>query len=328
MMTGASRARFESIVRCFPSRSVLVIGDLMVDEYLRGTARRISPESPVMVIEVETDEFKPGGAANVVNNLRALGAHTAVVGIVGDDEGGRLLRMELGARGVDVSGIVTDPTRPTTRKTRIVAQNQQVLRVDREQTRPISPEAEQRLLHSIEEALKTVDAALVSDYQKGVFTPELARGLVEKAAEAGKPLIANLKPSSARWLHGARALSLNLSEAEAVIGERLPEEEAAFQHRGALLAGELGARMLVITRGGKGLSYWGSDGTYEHVPAHPVEVYDVAGAGDSTISALALALISGATDAEAASLANYAGACVVRRSGVATVTTDELLGSL
>ena len=328
MLTGVPRARFESIVRGFTRRSVLVIGDLMVDEYLRGTAKRISPESPVMVIEVETDEFKPGGAANVVNNLRALGAQAGVVGIVGDDEGGRLLRMELGARGVDVSGIVSDPTRPTTRKTRIIAQNQQVLRVDREQTRPISPEAEQRLLHSLAETLKSVDAVLVSDYQKGVLTPTLARGLAEQAAEAGKPLVANLKPSSARWLTGARALSLNLSEAEAVIGERLPEEEGAFQRRGELLARELGAQTLIITRGGKGLSYWGQSGSYEHVPAHPVEVYDVAGAGDTTISALTLALISGATDAEAASLANYAGACVVRRSGVATVTAEELLGSL
>src|SRR5580658_3607071 len=139
------RERFEEILHRFEGISVLVIGDLMIDEYLRGTVRRISQESPVMVVEVESDEFKPGGAANVGNNLRALGARVTMAGVVGDDESGRMLRMEMAAWKIDTEGILTDSTRPTTRKTRVIAQNHQVLRVDREQTQAVSERISERL---------------------------------------------------------------------------------------------------------------------------------------------------------------------------------------
>lgn len=321
------RARSREIVSGFAHKTILVLGDLMIDEYLRGHARRISQESPVMVIEVEGDDFKPGGAANVGNNLRALGANVVIAGVVGNDEIGRLLRAELAEQGIETSGILTDKQRPTTRKTRIVAHKQQVLRVDREQTNPISPEMVQRLLDHAAGVLDQVDAILVSDYRKGVLTPELAQGLCRLAQERGKPLVTNPKPVSAPWLRGARVLSLNQVEAEELGRSPLPEEEKPLRAFGQRLTQDLGVEMLVITRSEKGMNFWRQDGAYHHVPAVAVEVTDGAGAGDTTISAMTLALVSGATDFEAALLANRAGACVVRKSGVATVSIEELLHS-
>jgi len=327
MIDEIGRDRFEALLGRFNTLSVLVVGDLMMDEYLRGAVRRISQESPVMVVEVESDEFKPGGAANVGNNLRALGAHVVIAGVVGDDESGRLLQSEMAAWQIDVSGVITDPTRPTTRKTRVIAQNQQVLRVDREQTNSVSDAISDRLVASVAGSIGSVDAVLISDYRKGVITPESASKCVSIARDAGKMLITNPKPSSAKWLKGAGVLSLNRSEAEEFARRRLGncatvEEEREF---GEPLRRELDLDTLVITWGARGLSFWKRDGSYRYVPAHRVEVADVAGAGDTTISAMALALQAGADTYEAAVIANRAGACVVRKSGVATVTVDELL---
>lgn len=325
MIEEIGRERFREIVHRFAKFSVLVLGDLMMDEYLRGSVRRISQEAPVMVVEVESDEFKPGGAANVGNNLRALGARVLLSGVVGDDESGRLLRAEMAAWNVDVTGVLTDPTRPTTRKTRVVTQNQQVLRVDREQTHPVATEVADRLAAFIEERLKDVDAILVSDYRKGALTPETARIALELARAAGKPVVTNPKPSSAAWLRGATVLSLNQVEAEEMGRQRLPEAEEGLRPFGETLRQDLDVETLVITRGAKGLSFWKRDGAYRYVPAYRVEVADGAGAGDTTISVMMLALLAGADTYEAAVIANLAGACVVRKAGVATVNAEELL---
>jgi rfaE bifunctional protein kinase chain/domain len=321
-------ARRAEIIAQFPHRSLLVVGDLMVDEYLYGSARRISQEGPVMVVEVVSDELKPGGAANVGNNIRALGARVSMAGVIGEDNIGRVLLREMAKWQMDVSAIVTDPGRPTTRKTRIVAQNQQVLRVDREQSRPISAQLTSGLLEHLTGIVPHVDGILVSDYRKGVLTEPFARALCEMAKSAGKPLVTNPKPSSARWLKGARVLSLNQVEAEEFGGEPLPNEDEALRKYGERLARTLDVDTLVVTRGARGLCLWRRGGEYVRIPAHLVEVADIAVAGDTTIGAMALALVCGASDVEAAELANLAGACVVRKHGVATITPDELLNAI
>lgn len=324
------RERYQQIVKGFAGRRLVVLGDLMMDEYLWGRATRISPESPVMVVEVERESSVPGGAANVVNNLLALGAQVAVVGAVGADAVGAALRADLEQRGADVRGIVADPSRPTTRKTRIVAHSQQVLRVDREQRHPLAAEIAQRLLQHLERYAQAAEAVVISDYDKGLLTPEVARAAVQAAHRAGIFLTANPKPPNARSLAGARLISFNQSEAEATASvagmqHATSGEEVALERAGTALLRELGVETLVVTRGAKGLSLWQAGGGVRHVPAHPVEVYDVAGAGDTVISALTLSLTAGASVEEAAVIANHAAACVVRKVGVATVTPDELL---
>lgn len=320
-----SAARLAEIVTQFKKRSILVVGDLMVDEYLMGTAQRISQEGPVMVIEVHSDAFKPGGAANVAGNLRSLGAKVAIAGVVGDDEMGRLLQEELQAWKIDTAGILPDPSRPTTRKTRVVAQNQQVLRIDREQTHPLTEALAEALIARVEAALQQADAVLVSDYRKGVLSADVAARLSALAAAMGKPLVTNPKPTSAPWLRGASVLSLNHFEAEALSRSTLPENPAELHRYGVEMRERLEVETLVITQREQGLDYWRRDGEHAHVPAHTVEVADGAGAGDSTISAMTLALVSGATTYEAAEIACLAGACVVRKHGVATVTPEELM---
>jgi rfaE bifunctional protein kinase chain/domain len=319
------RERYRQIVDRFAHRRIVVLGDLMMDEYLWGRATRISPESPVMVVEVDRESSVPGGAANVVNNLLALGAKVAVVGVVGEDAAGERLKAALVEHGADVSGIVADSSRPTTRKTRVVAHSQQVLRVDREQARPLDGAVMERLLALLRDKVQATEAVIVSDYDKGVLTPEVARAAIQSARTAGVLLTANPKPDNARFLAGAHLVSLNQSEAEAVARDRRFRGEEGLEEAGAALVRELNVETLVVTRGAKGLSVWHSGNGVQHIPAHPVEVYDVAGAGDTVISALTLGLTAGAPVEEAAVVANHAAACVVRKVGVATVTTEELL---
>lgn len=319
-----SQERYEHIVRGFALRHLLVVGDLMIDEYLRGQVRRISPESPVMVVEVYSEDLHPGGAANVANNLCRMGAHVSLAGVIGNDEMGHALLRLLATSAVATDGVLSDANRPTTRKTRIVAQNQQVVRVDREQTHAVDDASGTRLCDYVASMLPYVDAVLVSDYRKGVVTPEVARFLVDRTRQAGKLLIANPKPESVNWLRGADLLSLNQAETESLQGP-MPEEQKALADYGQALRARLEAIMLVVTRGAKGLAYWRNDGEYQSIPAHAIEVFDVAGAGDTTISALALARIGGASPTEAAIVANHAGACAVRKRGVATVSQVELI---
>jgi rfaE bifunctional protein kinase chain/domain len=325
------RKRYREIVRGFAGRRVIVLGDLMMDEYVWGRATRISPESPVMVVEVERDTSVPGGAANVVNNLLALGAQVAVIGVIGDDAAGTLLKETLAAHGADVSGVVTDPSRPTTRKTRIVAHSQQVLRVDREQTHPICDAVAEHLLRALRREIESAEAVAVSDYNKGVLTPQVAETVVAVTRNAGRVLTANPKPTNVRSLRGASLIQLNQSEAEMTatlmgMGSRDGfQNERILEQIGAAMADQLQVQTLVMTRGAKGMTLFQPTGGLCHVPPHPVEVYDAAGAGDTVISAFTLGLAMGAAVEEAAVVANHAAACVVRKVGVATVSPDEII---
>ncbi len=326
------KSRYEEIVREFAGKELIVVGDIGVDRYITGQVNRISPESPTMVVEVEGDRRVPGGAANVVNNLVALAAKVTLVGVIGDDHHGRQLKADLNERGVNIEGIVMDSGRPTTVKERIIAQNRQLLRVDYEQSCAVAPDVVERLEAAVERALPGASAVLVSDYNKGVLTPEFAAWLIDRCRRTRKLISINPKPVSAGRIHGADVVSVNQVEAEAMAGARFVDD-AALETHGARLARELDVSVLVITRGSRGLTFWTRSRGEEpatapemrHVAAHPVEVYDVAGAGDTAISALTLGLTCGADILEAATVANHAAACVVRKVGVATVSPDELL---
>lgn len=328
-----TREAYRRIVRSFADRSIAVIGDVMLDEYLFGRAGRVSPEAPVMVIEVEREGAVPGGAANVACNLLALGARVAVAGVVGDDDAGRSLATLLSERGADLAGLVVDPVRPTTRKTRVLAQSQQVLRVDRESSGELAPATQEALIRQLDALIPSVDAVLISDYDKGALSGGVAARAVDAGHRAGKLVAANPKPVHGADLRGADVLSFNESEAASALqllghsrlSSALRGDAEGIGAAGAALRSELGVRHLVVTRGARGLSVWGEDGTEHHIPARPVEVYDVAGAGDTMIAALTLGMAAGVPVRDAAVVANHAAACVVRKVGVATVSVDELL---
>jgi len=319
-----SKDVYSSALAGFAGKRVMVIGDLMLDEHVWGTVERISPEAPVLVVQVDSDpDFLPGGAANVANNIRALGGEASVVGVVGDDEGGEILRQVLSDEGVDVTGIFVDDKRPTTRKTRIWASHRhQVVRIDRESKRRVAHGIVERMIDHIGRASSDADAVLVSDYAKGVICRDIVA-----AARGGRILVSNPKPRSMSCFDGAGVIVLNQSEASAASGIDI-DEQADVERVGRKLVAATKCGGLVITRGAHGLSVFERDGSIRHIPAIETEVYDVAGAGDTVISALAMALAAGLGLADAGVIANCAGAAVVRKVGVATTTPSEIAALL
>ena len=296
----------------------------MVDEHIWGEVGRISPEAPVIVVDAQDFECRPGGAANVVNNVRALGAQASVIGIVGDDEHGRKLIDILSSTGVDVSGMVIDPLRPTTRKTRIWASHrQQVVRVDWESRNPVPTELSEKIRRHIQREMELCDAIILSDYNKGMLIPDVVSAAIEGALTSNKVCTCNAKPDKVHYFAHVTALTLNLAEAEAVLGRRLTDE-ASISDGGCALLKQLAPSNLVITRGSRGLALFERGSKVTYVPGMPIEVYDVAGAGDTVISTLTLALASNVTPVDAAKLANAAGGAVVRKVGVATTTPEEI----
>lgn len=319
------RDRAESIIEGFPGKRILVVGDLMVDEYIWGNVTRVSPEAPVMVVEAESHTFVPGGAANVVHNLRVLGAEVVVAGVVGGDAVGERLLDELRLLGAETSAVIAAADRPTTQKTRIVAGSQQVVRVDRERKAPLPPEAARELVARARDLLSVCDALLFSDYDKGVLARETVQALMTVARTRGVVVTANPKPPSAGYYRDADVVTLNKTEAEQASGAAISGASGdTFHAIGARLRQDLGVRNLLITRGGQGVTIFDDTGAFTDIAAHLVEVFDVAGAGDSTISALTLALAAGASVADAVALGNAAGGAVVRKVGVATAAPEEI----
>jgi D-beta-D-heptose 7-phosphate kinase/D-beta-D-heptose 1-phosphate adenosyltransferase len=281
-----------------------------------------------MVVNVDSTECRAGGAANAANNIRALGAEAMVIGVIGDDEGGAMLRGRLSDSGVDVSGLLVDRNRATTRKTRIWASHrQQVVRVDRETRRKISPGTIRRITERVNEVAADIDAILISDYDKGVVTREVVASVVGAADRFCKVTTSNAKPRSVHSYHGIGVMTLNQSEACAASSVDIHETKDV-EKAGRKLMASVGCRSLVITRGAHGLSVFDGVNAPIHIPAVESEVYDVAGAGDTVISALTLALACGLELAPSAAVANCAAGAVVRKVGVATTTVDEIAALL
>lgn len=293
----------------------------MLDEYIIGTAERISPEAPVPVILCERRTYGAGGAANTAVNLLALGARVVVCGVVGNDWAGERLRQILSESGADITGILIDPNRPTTLKTRIVAQTQQVARVDVESRATLNGSMEASLRGVARELGRECDAVVVSDYAKGVVTPGLLSGLRELKGQT--LLTAGPKPNNIRHFFGFDYLSLNRSEAMASVNGA-----ASFIDAGKQLSSQLEVQGLIITLGGDGCALFANGEQLAQLPALRVQVYDVAGAGDTFLSALTLGLVAGCDFVDAAKIATVAAAAVVRKVGVATASVDEMLNLL
>jgi len=311
----------------FANRPVLVVGDVMLDHFVVGRVTRISPEAPVPVVVFERDEHRLGGAANVAHNVRALGGRVAVVGTVGRDAAAERLASALSGVGVDASGLVTDPGRPTTTKMRIVTErNQQVSRIDYESDREVPPDVERLLLARIEERVGTAAAVVVSDYLKGTVTRAVAARTIELARARGVPVIVDPKVPHVDFYRGALLITPNHHEAEAVTLQRI-RSTADVRSAARAFRERTGSAAVLITRGEHGMWLLDADDGEHDLPAAAREVADVTGAGDTVVATAALGLAAGASLVEAATLANHAAGLVVAHFGPATVTPDELLGS-
>ena len=311
----------------FRNARILVIGDLMVDEYIWGNVSRISPEAPVPVVNVTSESLRLGGAGNVVNNIHALGGKVWVAGIVGSDEMGRKVLHDLRRMGLETKGVVVQAGGITTVKTRIIAHNQQVVRYDREEVREIPDEHLERILALLAERIDEVDAVLISDYGKGVICKALMDRVRSLALSAGKILAVDPKVKNFPLFQKITIITPNHYEAAQAAGRWVSSEEDLVAV-GRTLLQQLQAHAVLITRGEKGMTLFEESGAITNIPTMAKEVYDVTGAGDTVISVLTLALAVGATPKQAAFLSNYAAGIVVGEVGTATLRASELEDSL
>lgn len=309
------------------SGRVVVVGDVMLDEFLWGRVARISPEAPVPVVEIERQSFHVGGAANVAANVRALGGAAVLVGVVGCDEPGRRLAATLAEKGVDAQLVESQDGRPTTVKTRIVAHSQQVVRADRESSEAIDTRLERALLLRLERALPGGGVLIVSDYQKGVVTPAVMRRLLALARRRGVPVLVDPKLRHFNLYRRVAIVTPNQLEAEQATGVKI-RSAGDLEQVGRRILGKLACEAALITRGEHGMSLFERERKSVHIPTAAREVFDVTGAGDTVIASLGLALAAGARLAEAATLANAAAGVVVGKLGTATASPWEVLAAL
>ncbi len=316
------------LVELFPGCPVLVVGDLMLDEFIFGQVSRISPEAPVPVVEVQRRSYVPGGAANAAANVAALGAKPALAGLVGTDANAEHVRGLLRAMGVEVGPVVGDAGRPTTTKTRILAGTQQVVRIDQEKPTPMSAEVEAALLAGVRAALPAARACVLSDYGKGVVTPTFAARLIAMANAAGVPTVVDPKGVDYAKYRGATVVKPNQLEAGKVLNRDL-RTSADVDAAGRDLLTLLGpTTAILITRGPQGMSLFAPGGATVHVPTLAREVYDVTGAGDTVAGTMAVTLGVGGDLEAACQLATAAAAVVVGKVGTATCSRDELRAAI
>ena len=321
----------------------MIIGDVILDTYIWGDVKRISPEAPVPVFETTTEETGCGGAANVAQNVASLGGNATLVGVIGEDREGEKLVQMLTELNLVTTGVYTDPQRPTSTKTRVIARGgttysdrerdlgQQLLRIDRESKQEISPQIREHLLDTIASQLPTSDAIIFADYDKGVVTPQLIKGVMKHAKSYGIPIIVDPKQNNFWHYEGVTAVTPNYKEASAAVHEEIMDvsDLAAV---GEKILDKLSLKALLITRDANGMSLFHrpteSLVKVEHLPSHSNIVTDVTGAGDTVVAAFTLALAANAEFPTAAMLSNLAGGIAVGKMGCATVTSKELLHAI
>jgi D-beta-D-heptose 7-phosphate kinase/D-beta-D-heptose 1-phosphate adenosyltransferase len=315
------RERLLDLLKAARSKRIAVVGDAMLDVYLRGDVERISPEAPVPVVRVKDRKYALGGAANVVQNVRGLGADCDFVAAVGEDNGGATLRGMLEAIGV-APGSMIQIDRPTTMKTRIVARGQQVVRVDEEEDDDLGGTDVKKLLAAVETAVDKADALVLEDYNKGVLVPAVITGAISRAKARKIPIVVDPKYKNFFQYRGATIFKPNRRELESALGA-----EVDLEHPDALPAAlaKLGVEHLLLTLGANGMALISAAGDVKRVPTVAREVYDVVGAGDTVTAYLAAILAAGGSAVEASVIANYAAGVEVGKSGAATVSADEVI---
>ncbi len=320
-----NRQKLKNIFPLFMKQKIIVVGDLILDEYLWGTVERVSPEAPVQVVDIQREFSTLGGAGNVVANLLSLGARVQICSVIGQDLNGQALLNELQHLGLSTDGIFRNPKRQTTKKSRVIAANQQVLRIDREIRRPIEKQSEKKIVNYIHEHCHESSAIILSDYQKGILTNTLLSQIFSLAKKKGKPVFVDPKGACFQKYKKANYLTPNKKEASLATGIDLTSEDE-IQRAGQKLLEELELDGLILTRGKEGISLFRPHQSPVTLPTIAREVFDVSGAGDTVLASLTLGFLAGLSLVEAAELANIAAGVVVGKVGTATVTPDEILG--
>jgi D-beta-D-heptose 7-phosphate kinase/D-beta-D-heptose 1-phosphate adenosyltransferase len=325
--------RVEELLHNFPSKRILIIGDLMLDEFVWGRVSRISPEAPVPVVEVIRESYYPGGAANVARNVREFTPSVFVMGVIGEDTHAQRLRNLLAEHGIGLDGVQHDKSFQTIVKTRIIARQQQVVRVDREKPQPPTKEAQACYVDKVRELLPQLDGIIFEDYGKGLLQQGFVDEVASLARREGKLVTADPNPHNRLVWRGITAVKPNRSEAFAAANQPWHEPDSdPLRDRYLLLVGAELLRIwspdhLLVTLGEQGMILFCQGKPPFHIPSRAREVYDLSGAGDTAIALLTLALVSGASAIEAAEISNHASSVVVGKIGTATLTPEELLES-
>ena len=320
------KKRFLEILERFKDARILVVGDFILDQFVWGSVKRISPEAPVPVVKVERESYMPGGSLNVANNIRSLQGQVFPCGVLGRDLYGRMLLKIMRRQGIETGGIVYDTTRPTSLKTRIIAHSQQVVRFDRENTEDVSQSNLNKILKFVRENIKRMDVVILEDYGKGVMQPFLLKEIVRLAKKNKKPVLVDPKEKHFVYYQGVTCITPNRKEA--YVGyERTHTscyQTPGLEQVGWGLMKKLKLDSVLITLGEDGMALFEKNKKLTRIPTAAREVYDVSGAGDTVIGTLALALAAGAKMQEAAKISNLAAGIVVGKLGTATVDPDEL----
>ncbi len=316
----------KDLIKKFPKTGVLVIGDLMVDRYIRGKVTRISPEAPVPVVEVSEENLLLGGATNVANNILSLGGRVFITGVIGNDNMGRVLMRLLKEKGINTGGVMTVRERPTTVKTRIYAHDQQVVRFDRETKSEIDNATVSMILDYIKRCLPQIKAIILSDYCKGVITRKLVAKLLKIT---GSKIFVSADPKIGHfdYYSGVSLITPNIQEASFGSGINIVDEQSLV-NAGKNLLKKLRCSAILITRGSEGMTLFEKSGKVTHIPTYAKEVYDVTGAGDTVIASFSLCHSAGAVLADSARFANHAAGIVVGETGTAVVTPEEIMASI
>ena len=306
----------EKIIKNFRNRKILIIGDLILDKYLFGTVDRISPEAPVPIVEVQREELKLGGACNVAWNISKLSGNGYIVGVIGNDENGRKLKKLINNNNINDLTII-DESRPTIEKTRVIAVSQQLIRIDREDRRVISEFTVEKIKENIKKVLNDIEGIIVSDYGKGVVNQHL----MDFLTKLGKPIFVDPKPENFNLYKNITIMTPNRKEAYGCIKA---DKTKSLDFVGKEIMRRLNIKNLLITLSSEGMALFEENNVIK-IPAKAKKVFDVTGAGDTVISVLSLAKLSGATWKEAAILSNYAGGYVVGEIGTAAITPEILI---
>jgi D-beta-D-heptose 7-phosphate kinase/D-beta-D-heptose 1-phosphate adenosyltransferase len=315
--------KLKTYLHRFSQTKILVLGDLILDHYIWGSVNRVSPEAPVPVVHVNSESYRMGGAANVYNNIVTLGGQVELCGVIGNDSYGKQILNDIHTASKPSSGIFIDKSRPTIKKTRVIAHNQQIVRFDVEQRDQVSKAIQRKIVRHVASRLPDLTCIVISDYAKGLITEDLMHQVQKLAMQHGVPIIVDPKVEHMSYYTGVAVITPNHLEAKQAAGF-LPTQDIQIEQIGSSLQKRLKCQAVVVTRGEEGMSIFEHNGRSWTIPAVARQVYDVTGAGDTVISTLALALSAKASIADAAVLANQAAGIVVGMVGTATITRSQL----